>query len=311
MPLERQKILTNIEQAQARSGVEWREKEMQYQQQLIELDEDWRRTQEEWNIEDQIKRLEELRALAVGDIDATIEKINQFISDTENEAERAIANIDNEIAGIERTIEHLKERAQGEIEIIDGKISELSQRLAEAIKNGTADGLVDMQEEFDQATRTVVETLGGAVVESEDMVRNSVQDTAQQGIVTINNVMFEPMKQGVGEVADLLKTSISSAAETAAKNSMNSFRQNLIQPLQSELKSAMQQTQAAQTANVQSSANNALNAATVSKSVSTALNALGKVVQKTMPTNVFINQTVNGLSQGYDRVQDILQRLRT
>lgn len=301
---ERQKIITNLEQAQARSGVAWREKEMEYQQQLIDLDEEWNRTQQQWNIEDQIAELQRLKESALGDIDKTIEKINQYITDTEEKSKTAIENIDNQIKGIETTIEGLEQDAENAIAAIDEDIKALSRDIAEAIKNGTADGLIDVSAEFDQATKNAIIALGGTVVEGKGLVDDGIKETAQQGVVTMNDMLFEPMKQSINDVANTLKQTIVSSAETAAKNSLSSFKQNLVQPLQSDLQNIMKETQTVQTANTQAKINKTINTNVASNLAKKNINSGGGV------TNVFINNKVANTAKGYEKAQSILQKLR-
>lgn len=301
---ERQKIITNLEQAQARSGVAWREKEMEYQQQLIDLDEEWSRTQKQWNIEDQIAELQRLKESALGDIDKTIEKINQYITDTEEKSKTAIENIDNQIKGIETTIEGLEQDAENAIAAIDEDIKALSRDIAEAIKNGTADGLIDVSAEFDQATKNAIIALGGTVVEGKGLVDDGIKETAQQGVVTMNDMLFEPMKQSINDVANTLKQTIVSSAETAAKNSLSSFKQNLVQPLQSDLQNIMKETQTVQTANTQAKINKTINTNVASNLAKKNINSGGGV------TNVFINNKVANTAKGYEKAQSILQKLR-
>lgn len=301
---ERQKIITNIEQAQARSGVAWREKEMEYQQQLIDLDEDWARTQQEWNIEDQIAELQKLKEAALGDIDKTIEKINQYITDTEEKSKIAIDNIDKEIKEIETTIEGLEQDAEDAIAAIDEDIKALGRSIAEAIKNGTADGLVDVSAEFDAATKNAVIALGGTVVEGKGLVEEGAQDAAQQSLVAMNNMLFEPMKKSIDDVADRLKQSIVASAETAAKSASTSFKQNLVQPLQNDLQSVLKDVQTTQTARTQAVANKNIGNKVSTSSGKPNIKSNGEV------TNVFINNKVGSVSKGYEKAQNILQKLK-
>lgn len=296
---ERQKIITNLEQAQARSGVAWREKEMEYQQQLIDLDEEWSRTQKEWNIEDQIARLEELKTIALSDVDMTIEKINQNISDMEAKSTAAIAKIDNEIKGIENTIDELEKKAEDEIAEIDERIKDLSKSIAEAIKNGTADGLIDTSKEFDNASKEVIKVLGGKVVEGQTIINDSAKETAEQSLAIVDNRLFQPIKNDINEVAELLKTSVVASAEQAATNSLNAFKKSLVTPLQTELQNIMKQSQ--------TSSNNLLvskNPTVISKS------SKGITGSSTTPTTVFINNNVSSLSKANSKVQNLLQNLR-
>lgn len=294
---ERQKIITNLEQVQARSGVAWREKEMEYQQQLIDLDKEWNRTQKEWDIEDQINRLEELKKMATADIDATIDKLKASIDETEAKAKIAIENIDNDIKGIEDTILGLEQASEREIAAVDEQIKALAENIAQAVKNGTTDGLIDVSKEFDKASQNIVTTLGGKLVESLDSVKTSSKTVAKDSVVTFNNMMFEPIKSSITSVSDYLKKSMVEGSETAAKNSMNAFRNALVTPLQTELQSIMTKTQ--------TETNNMIKAKNIGGGT--------KVTKQTASagtTNVFINNNTGSRAKAISKSQDLLQKLK-
>lgn len=245
----RQKIITNLEQARSRSGVEWREKEMEYQQQLIDLDEDWNRTQNEWKLEDQIDRLEELKKLAIADIDATIDKINDAIDQTEDEAEAAIKAIDDQIKGIEDTIEGLEDASKAALEAIEEEIKNLSKIIAEAIKKGLEDGLVDTNQEFIQAGKDTNEALLGEINKSfDEETTNAIQNIEK----VLNNAtggmygfmkesFFIPVANEMSTLAGNVKTILENAFDNAATKGYSTFRNNLINPLDNDISTAMGQ----------------------------------------------------------------------
>lgn len=242
---ERQKIITNLEQAQSRSGVEWREKEMEYQQQLMDLDEDWRRTQEEWSIEDQIEAIEKLKEIAIQDIELSIAKIRDTITAAEEAKQAALDSIDAQIESIEKMIEATEEAATQEIEAINNKIQEMSEFIANAIKDGTVDGLVDSKEEFNKA---LVDGTN-AMLDYIDKGNLAITDSATQ---TANNVygiydadFMTPMNNSIIEIANNMSSAITTGASDGAKQALNVFQSSFIEPLKKEMASLMKQTQTA------------------------------------------------------------------
>lgn len=99
----RQKTITNLEQARSRSGIEWREKEMEYQQELIDLDDDWRRKQDDWDIKDQIDELKRLKEIAVDQIeetmDAAIEEIESVIDTLQDKVSKLSSSTASSVSG--------------------------------------------------------------------------------------------------------------------------------------------------------------------------------------------------------------------
>lgn len=89
---DRQEVITNLEQAQARSGVEYRKKEMEYQQELIDLEKDWQDQLEDWDIEDQIDQLEMLKEKSVEEISAVIESLQEKVSELSKSTATSVAS---------------------------------------------------------------------------------------------------------------------------------------------------------------------------------------------------------------------------
>lgn len=244
---DRQKIITNLEQAQARSGVEWREKEMEYQQQLIDLDEEWRRTQKEWSIEDQITAIEKLKEIAIADIDLSIQKIRDTITATEEAKQSALDAIDEEIEAINDLIASAEEAAESELEVIENKIVDLSRTIADAIKNGTADGLVNSKEELDKAlvdgTNEMLEYIDKGKIAMED----SATQTANSVYGIYDSDFLTPMSDKIIDIASTMSTAISEGAEQGAKQALNTFQSSFITPLKQEMSSLMKDIQTANT----------------------------------------------------------------
>lgn len=103
---DRQKILTNIEQAKSRSGVEWRQKEVEYQQDLADLDNDWRKTLAEWDIDDQIDEFQRLKEEQSDFYDSEIDRLKE-LQDT------AVKTIEETITTLQDKINELPAKISG------------------------------------------------------------------------------------------------------------------------------------------------------------------------------------------------------
>lgn len=309
----RQKIITNLEQAQARSGVAWREKEMEYQQQLNELDEEWNRTQEDWKIEDQIDQLQNLKEQATADIDATIEKVQESIKAAEEASKAAVDAIDQEIAGIQDTITAVEEQAELEIQALEDQITNLSQQFAEAIKAGMTDGLIDSKEEFDKAVEDGRDFLLSTLDENSGVMKQNAEETAEDVMFCYTHSFMSPFKSGIDEVAEHMKGSIQSGAKTSAEGALKAFETSFVSPLKSSIASLMNEVQ---------KINISYNAKAASVSgqqpgitTSTSRNAVAargtgnlRTSQKT-PTTVYISNYNSSLETAASKTSNILQQI--
>lgn len=307
----RQKIITNLEQAQARSGVAWREKEMEYQQQLIDLDEDWNRTQQEWSIEDQIDQLEKLKEQATADIDATIEKIQQSIEDAEVASKAAVDAIDAEIAGIQDTITAVEEQAELEIQALEDQITSLSQQFAEAIKAGMSDGLIDSREEFDKAVEDGRDFLLSTLDDSSAVMEQNAEETAT-GVMDVYKTSFiTPFSIAIDGIAAEMKDSIPSGAKAAAGSALSIFETSFISPLKSSIANLMSEVQKI---NISYSAKPASVSTTTTTSgrTSSYKNPLATGNLRTTsgaPTTVYISNYNSTTETAASRTQNILQQI--
>ncbi len=242
---ERQKIITNLEQAQSRSGVEWREKEMEYQQQLMDLDEDWRRTQEEWSIEDQIEAIEKLKEIAIQDIELSIQKIRDTITAAEEAKQAALDNIDAQIESIEKMIEATEEAATQEIEAINNKIQEMSEFIANAIKDGTVDGLVNSKEEFNKALVDGTNAMLEYIDKGNLAITNSATQTANNVYGIYDADFMTPMNNSIIEIANNMSSAITTGASEGAKQALNVFQSSFIEPVKKEMANLMKEVETA------------------------------------------------------------------
>lgn len=242
---ERQKIITNLEQAQARSGVEWREKEMEYQQSLIDLDEEWNRTQKEWDIQDQIDMLNELKERALADIDLSIQAIRATIEAAEQAKQAAIDGIEAEIAGIEEAITATEQKAEEEIALIDEQFKMLSQTIAEAIKNGTADGVANTQAEIDKALVDGTNAMLSFIDSTSQTFTQTSQETANTVYGIYDTSFITPMYGEINNIASHMQTAMTEGASGAAQAALTQFRNSLITPLKNEMASILSQSEKA------------------------------------------------------------------
>lgn len=245
---ERQKIITNLEQAQARSGVEWREKEMEYQQQLLDLDEDWKRTLAEWDIEDRIAALEKLKETTIKDIELSIQKIRDMITAAEEAKETALKGIDEQIKAIEGLIEAAEKAAEEQVQVIEDKIKDLSKTIAEAIKNGTEDGLVNSREELDKALVDGTNAMLRFIDANEQSMTDSAKKTATDVFGIYKSEFITPMSNGIDEIAGKMKNALTSGIAEGAKEALSTLQSNLIEPLKKQMSSLMSQVSGAKSA---------------------------------------------------------------
>lgn len=148
---DRQKILRNIEQARSRSGVEWREKEADYLQQLADLDESWRRKQEDWNIKDQISEYERLKQLSQEILEAQIKEMQELKKAAQDVIDAQIEGYkesrDKAIKEIEDTISALQEQIQALSKAMSKSMSSaVSSGISSGISSGVSAGLAAVKD---------------------------------------------------------------------------------------------------------------------------------------------------------------------
>lgn len=206
---ERQKILRNLEQAQARSGVEWREKEIEYQEQLADLDKDWQRTQQDWKITDQIEALEKLKQEAADNFEAAIERIEEYIDAAEKESEEAIAAISAEM-------EDLKEKIY---RAITEELATAKQNADElkASMSGIAD---DAKPSIENLSKYLENTLNGSINNVSTNLVNQITtagETASKSLAkSFTDNFVTPISS---QVSSLMKEATSVNAVSKATNS--------------------------------------------------------------------------------------------
>lgn len=199
---ERQKILRNIEQAQARSGVEWREKEIQYQEELADLDENWRRQQEDWSISDQIEILEKLKEDAANAFEESIKRLEEYIENAEKESEVAIENVSKEI-------EALKEKIYRAIteELERAKLS------ADSLKNALWNIGDNIKPQIDSIGNQFENTMEKSIKSVADMLKKELETAGDSVSKSIYNSMKTNVIDNLNkEVQNVMKAQTSNNA---------------------------------------------------------------------------------------------------
>lgn len=259
---ERQKIMTNLEQAESRSGLEWRQKEMEYQQEAIDLDEEWRRTQQQWAIEDQIEALQRLQEMAAAQFEAQIEQINQYIETVTKQCEAEVQAIEDAIAGIEDEIEAAEAAAENALAALDADIEQLKLQLYNAVADGTAQGLEGASAAIDEALNGFSDTIGdrAKVIGSEfksyifDDPFYEGSEAAEEAITNIGDKWLNistymrdatqtnfvnPLVSDIGSISNQMQTQLVSAGEETANKLNQAFTNNFISPIKQQLNQIM------------------------------------------------------------------------
>ena len=206
----RQEALRGLEQARSRSGVEAREKEVEYQQKLIELDDDWRKTQNEWDIEDRIDQLKEMKEFAVEQIEDALEAATK---------------------AIEETIEKLQE-----------KVNALSTNTGKSLASGISSGI-------GAGVTTGMGYLDTAFTKTHEFT-NLLQESQAKSALAIDTTLSEAVQRNqtlLDDVRGSLTNWLPTAAYEGAKKMYNEYARNFSGPLKRDIKDIMAQMQATAT----------------------------------------------------------------
>lgn len=314
----RQKIITNLEQAQARSGVEWREKEMEYQQQLIDLDQEWNRTRQEWSIEDQITQLQELKNAAVADIEATVDLINKSIESVQEQSDAAIKSIEDEIAGIEDVISDLEKQAEEAIARIEEQIKELSQQIAAAFSSASMNGMLNTAQSINQAFANAGNLLfGGNVMNASayglsgygstlsNSFANSAQTAASSALKALTTTFVNPALPLMGTIGTALGTALTNGIKVGVSNLVQGQTASLLNnTLSSAMKSNINSI-------MQSSTGVASNSISgiMAKHTAAANNATSSLKTSSGNAVIYVTNNVNSVDSAADKTNNIIQNL--
>lgn len=211
---DRQKILRNIEQAQARSGIEWREKEAQYQQELIDLDEDWRRKQEDWALEDQISELERMKELAQEILEAQIKEMEDL-----KDAARDL--IDEQIESYKKLKEDAIKGIEEQIDKLQESIQALSKAISKSTSSGISSGISSGVSAGVSSAKTAIEELSKEPIEMKLDV-----DELVKNVKNVGNELEKSFKKPFEEVSKILPPTVKEVGDSYGKignNIKNSF----------------------------------------------------------------------------------------
>lgn len=308
----RQKIITNLEQAQARSGVEWREKEMEYQQQLIELDEEWNRTRQEWSIADQIEELNKLRDAALADIDASIEKINENIEVVEQQSTNAINNIEGEIASIEDVIDDLEKQSEAAIDRIEERIKELSKQIADAFSSASMNGMMNTTQAINNAFANAGSKLFGGGMTNlgtslsgygsglTSSLVNSAQTASKKALETLKTNFVNPALPLFGTLGVALGTALSTGIKNANIGSNTRTLLSSGKGLSSSIRNIMNSATAPTSSNISS---------IMARNTSLANAATNSLKTGSGNATIYVTNNVNSVDSAADKTNNIIQNL--
>lgn len=246
----RQKLLRNIEQAQARSGIEWREKEADYQQQLVDLDEEWRRKLEDWSIDDrieelqllkkqaqdivddQIEELKKLKEAAISQIEEMIDKLQEKVSALGKSTGSAVASGISSGAGagissLGKAWEDYSAKAVEESNKVTQTISKDTHRVIDLAKKAMKDPL-----------ETMNYMLENPISKMRELQQQGVQTAQQTGLAWQKN-FSGPVNLGLDSIQQRMLTNMVKSAEASSKGVMNQYTNNFINPLSNSLNNVL------------------------------------------------------------------------
>ena len=177
----RREILKDIESASVRSGVEYREQEDDLRQQLSDLDAEWNKKLEDWDIEDRIAELEKLRDAEIAAIDAQLEALQEASSQFYGSMPGMMADISSDM--------------------LDAYVNEF----VEPAKKSTKDILEEGKNMIEQIRKQLdnYDVFGG-FVNSADISSKSLYETYKRNF-------FFPVQQEAAYTSNLISQSITGA----------------------------------------------------------------------------------------------------
>lgn len=270
---DRQKKLTNIEQAKSRSGIEWRQKEMEYQQELVDIDEDWRRKQEEWSIDDQIEAFEKLKEQAAKLIEEQIDELKNLKDAAISELEDAINQLQEKVNalskstastisnGINAGLDYGETLLEHNIEAIDEanlkNLSNIEKRTHQAIEDMTFsfDGLFESSSlkaktEFfsaldsikthsDNTAKSALNGIDLAVGDTLKSIKTHTENTAKSAANSVKLTLNKGLDEALIKSSNKINTELQQAAIKSANTMRKAYEANLIKPLRDQIKGAL------------------------------------------------------------------------
>lgn len=177
----RREILKDIESASVRSGIEYREQEDDLRQQLSDLDAEWNKKLEDWDIEDRIAELEKLRDAEIAAIDAQLEALQEASSQVYGSMPGMMADISSDM--------------------LDAYVNEF----VEPAKKSTKDILEEGKNMIEQIRKQLdnYDVFGGFV--------NSADKSSKSLYETYKRNFFFPVQQEAAYTSNLISQSITGA----------------------------------------------------------------------------------------------------
>lgn len=223
---DRQEIITNLEQAQARSGVEYRQKEMEYQQELIDLEKDWQDQLEDWDIEDQIDQLETLKEKSVDEISAVIESLQEKVSELSKSTATSVAS------GVSSGLSY----ASSAVNSFVGNVSDLSDQQAEKAKEKATETAETTLETYktallDPLEAEFIELLGSIQKQSIEQAAETAKSMLEQYrnnlISPLQKEMQNAIRNGMQYSYDFLSSSVpygnAKTTQLSSTNNVNMY----------------------------------------------------------------------------------------
>ena len=213
----RQEIITNLEQAGARSGVEYRQKEMEYQQELIDLEAEWQDKLADWDIEDQISQLEALKEQSVEQISAIIEELQDKVSNLSSSTASGIAS------GVSSGLSY----ASSAVDSYGESLNEMVQEEAELMEEQAVETSTNLLDAYQQNFTTPLYTLMlQTFVEINNILAKAAETNAKTMYSAYDKNFVTPLKQSVAQIMSSAMYSMSSFGGFGTFSSYNSTVSN-------------------------------------------------------------------------------------
>lgn len=213
----RQEIITNLEQAGARSGIEYRQKEMEYQQELIDLEAEWQDKLADWDIEDQISQLEALKEQSVEQISAIIEELQDKVSNLSSSTASGIAS------GVSSGLSY----ASSAVDSYGESLNEMVQEEAELMEEQAVETSTNLLDAYQQNFTTPLYTLMlQTFVEINNILAKAAETNAKTMYSAYDKNFVTPLKQSVAQIMSSAMYSMSSFGGFGTFSSYNSMVSN-------------------------------------------------------------------------------------
>ena len=206
----------DLTKAQSRSGIEWREAEEEARQKIVDLDDDWRKQLEDWDIEDKIDAINKWK-------DAQIEAIDAQIESIESARDQQVSALQSQIDALQEQISSASSSAAGGMgrafgNAINGIKQEANAAIDE-VRSNFQDTRGEQLADEHEAKFAVQET-AEEVKKTSDSFREmrGEQLAAEHEAKTANSEIW---KQSLDELLQNATDSHNAVAQTAAQTSID------------------------------------------------------------------------------------------